>query len=100
MEEKKNARFEKMFDVMQQMQHQVAMQGAPQDIRDEYFRNIAAIVTKKTALEMKKAELEELKLNLEIKKLTNILGGDDVGEDVEGKEGTIMVSVYIIISYC
>ena len=97
MEEKKNARFEKMFDVMQQMQHQVAMQGAPQDIRDEYFRNIAAIVTKKTALEMKKAELEELKLNLEIKKLTNILGGDDVGEDVEGKEGGIVVSVYIII---
>ena len=104
MEEEKKARHKELIAVMQQLQHQVAMQGAPQEMRNEYYRNTAALATKKAAIEMKKAELEELKLNLEIKKLTNILGGDDVGEDVEGKEGAIMVSVFIIMyitcSYC
>ena len=81
------------------------MQCAPQEMRNEYFKNTAALATKMAAIEMKKAQLEELKLNLEIKKLTNILGGDDVGEDVEGKEVAIMASVYynmydITCSYC
>ena len=104
-EEEKKARHKELIAVMQQLQHQVAMQCAPQEMRNEYFKNTAALATKMAAIEMKKAQLEELKLNLEIKKLTNILGGDDVGEDVEGKEVAIMASVYynmydITCSYC
>ena len=99
-EAKKDARYNQMFEVLHQLQNQVAMQSATQEAREEYYRAAADAATKKAQLEKKKAEielkraeLEELKLDVEIKKLLGGGGGDDDDDD-RGKQ-IMMVSLLL-----